>query len=679
MALNPPLGTGDPKIFLENVKRLDELINGPAANVMDRGGELLESWRAIRQNLVPLSRQYANLAAAQADIANIPDGSVTYIRSDSDDTLANEYMNNGGVLEATGKRMPSQSLIDQVAKISERVVFDGSEDVYFSFVDSDGNIVGRVCRNGESGAIEFKGHEIVDSVVNGLHIVTPNGEIMASIVNGEFISSGGFSQKGYTVSQSDDFSFLISDPEGNVVFAIDHSGRLLNAINNEPGGNTESAIIAEASVRSALAGVSANTFRTSIRERPRKKLNIFLIYGQSYSIGSDSEMVVSDQQYFGNLTLGTLPRGQHTGSGSAPYSFDPVGGNVLYPLIESGSESPVSGLINSLKWLHNEKMGVENDEEHIFAGVTAGVSAVDIAGLSEGFDPERYNRLRTAISGFKEAADSAGYDACISGLVYIQGENDVNNGNSYEYYYNALENLFGEINATIKEYFPNNKDVDVFLGQIGGRYIVDRKMEIPRAQMDFCDNHDWAHFLGTYSMYPCPEANLHLLSNSYRWFHCNTAKVVHKVLNGYDHTTFRINSVKHKENEIWVGFNVPFPPLKFRAGYIRKLQTLYDDKGFTVVDESGVLKGADLNVEIIADTVIKITCPRNLNGAVAVALGDQDHMGRHNVSDSDPSVSMFTWDVKNNTQASGYIPELNNVNYPLFNWAGIDSVKSVEA
>ncbi|EIY2678698.1 SGNH/GDSL hydrolase family protein, partial [Raoultella planticola] len=32
-----------------------------------------------RQNLIPLSKQYMTLAAAQADIANIPDGSTTYV------------------------------------------------------------------------------------------------------------------------------------------------------------------------------------------------------------------------------------------------------------------------------------------------------------------------------------------------------------------------------------------------------------------------------------------------------------------------------------------------------------------------------------------------------------------------------------------------------------------------
>ncbi|HGF5556394.1 TPA: hypothetical protein ACF210_001325 [Klebsiella quasipneumoniae subsp. similipneumoniae] len=62
-----------------------------------------------RQNLIPLSRQYLTLAAAQADIANIPDGSTTYVRSQDGSALADEYINNGGTLEATGRNMISGS------------------------------------------------------------------------------------------------------------------------------------------------------------------------------------------------------------------------------------------------------------------------------------------------------------------------------------------------------------------------------------------------------------------------------------------------------------------------------------------------------------------------------------------------------------------------------------------
>nr|VGM47931.1 flagellar biosynthesis, cell-distal portion of basal-body rod [Klebsiella pneumoniae] len=120
--LNPPLGTTTPEIFMDNVKRADELVNGPAGTVNDRGGEPLDTWRQmmakndeIRQNIIPLSKQYATLAAAQADIANIPEGSTAYYRSPDDSALAIEVMNVGGMLTATGRKMPSQEYVEGIS------------------------------------------------------------------------------------------------------------------------------------------------------------------------------------------------------------------------------------------------------------------------------------------------------------------------------------------------------------------------------------------------------------------------------------------------------------------------------------------------------------------------------------------------------------------------------------
>ncbi|HIG8842128.1 TPA: hypothetical protein ACYEOJ_005750, partial [Klebsiella pneumoniae] len=140
---NPPLGTTTPEIFLDNVKRADELVNGPAGTVNDRAGEPLDTWRGMmaknealteetRQNLIPLSRQYATLAAAQADIANIPVGSTTYYRSPDDSALAIEVINNAGTLQPTGRKMPSQEAVDALARH-----FDGSNpDLLIGFKDA---------------------------------------------------------------------------------------------------------------------------------------------------------------------------------------------------------------------------------------------------------------------------------------------------------------------------------------------------------------------------------------------------------------------------------------------------------------------------------------------------------------------------------------------------------------
>ena len=147
--LNPPLGTTTPEIFLDNVKRADRLVNGPEETVNDRGGEPLDTWRQmmakndeVRQNIIPLSRQYMTLAAAQADIANIPAGSTTYVRSQDGSALADEYLSDGATLTATGRRMPSQGSVDAIIQFIDKFIATGtvSGDFFPFFVDGAGNV-----------------------------------------------------------------------------------------------------------------------------------------------------------------------------------------------------------------------------------------------------------------------------------------------------------------------------------------------------------------------------------------------------------------------------------------------------------------------------------------------------------------------------------------------------------
>ncbi|HCB0413098.1 TPA: SGNH/GDSL hydrolase family protein [Klebsiella pneumoniae] len=144
--LNPPLGTTTPEIFMDNVKRADELVNGPAGTVNDRGGEPLDTWREmmakndeVRQNIIPLSKQYMTLEAAQTDIANIPSGTTTYVRNADGSSLANEYINNAGTLEATGRKMPSQQAIDDVYSfIAENDILSPGRNIYNYRTSLDG-------------------------------------------------------------------------------------------------------------------------------------------------------------------------------------------------------------------------------------------------------------------------------------------------------------------------------------------------------------------------------------------------------------------------------------------------------------------------------------------------------------------------------------------------------------
>lgn len=128
----------------DNMQSIDKFVNSSDETITTRTGEQLDTLHGVnvkadnqltqqqadfetsqeerdavveetRQNLIPLSRQYMTLAAAQADIANIPEGSATYVRSSDGITLADEYINNSGVLVATGRVMISKGYIDYLA------------------------------------------------------------------------------------------------------------------------------------------------------------------------------------------------------------------------------------------------------------------------------------------------------------------------------------------------------------------------------------------------------------------------------------------------------------------------------------------------------------------------------------------------------------------------------------
>ncbi|HDS5087079.1 TPA: hypothetical protein QHY55_005259, partial [Klebsiella pneumoniae subsp. pneumoniae] len=59
-------------------------------------------------------REYPTLTLAQNDTVagNILDGTKCWVTNLSDSALADEYINNGGTLSATGRKMPSQEYID---------------------------------------------------------------------------------------------------------------------------------------------------------------------------------------------------------------------------------------------------------------------------------------------------------------------------------------------------------------------------------------------------------------------------------------------------------------------------------------------------------------------------------------------------------------------------------------
>ncbi|MGE5989808.1 hypothetical protein ACQJ21_27045, partial [Klebsiella michiganensis] len=155
---NPVPSSAMPDVW-DNNRVQDEILNSEELEVETRTGIMTPTWKGVlkknedeieetRQNLIPLSRQYMTLADAQADIANIPEGSTTYVRSPDGGTLADEYINNGGTLAATGRAMPSQESVDTLIETNKQTLpftyllsaYNG-DSIYPLALSADSNIV----------------------------------------------------------------------------------------------------------------------------------------------------------------------------------------------------------------------------------------------------------------------------------------------------------------------------------------------------------------------------------------------------------------------------------------------------------------------------------------------------------------------------------------------------------
>ena len=237
---NPVPSSAMPDVW-DNNRVQDEILNSEELEVETRTGIMTPTWKGVlkknedeieetRQNLIPLSRQYMTLAAAQADIANIPLGSTTYYRSPDDSALAVEVINNAGTLQPTGRKMPSQGYIDSIIRK------DDINSPAVSIATKDGFSVCSFYVNEDTGNIEM----IVDKIpqVNA-DTVDFNGVTLARSESGMLL----FEDKlGFQVELSDLIQQVSAGTAGATGVVLEYAtlARAKNAVDigTIPDGST---------------------------------------------------------------------------------------------------------------------------------------------------------------------------------------------------------------------------------------------------------------------------------------------------------------------------------------------------------------------------------------------------------------------------------------------------------
>ncbi|MCD9939043.1 hypothetical protein LVT03_04420, partial [Klebsiella pneumoniae] len=455
--LNPPLGTTTPEIFLDNVKRADELVNGPAGTVNDRGGEPLDTWRQmmakndeIRENLIPLSKQYMTLAAAQADIANIPEGSSTYVRSPDSSALADEYMNVAGTLTATGRRMPSQAAIQAVLDyISSLIATDDADSPLLTLNDEAGFRLAAFGLNAiQSNAMMAEYDEFIDGFVFrdsvGFVIQQIGTPLLSSVdsvqpvVEQQRLVTEAFSAE----SDADISGFVFRDSVGFVLMN-------LNGEQGDQNNDGTDDISRRNAANLAVAAAMRDEINTRIA-RPVYDYNILITDGQSLSNGTEGHPALS-KAIRAALNINMLgdsvrPKNENGSTFTALNGAEirparavvqdliapPDGGNLMtdeaVAALPRGANNFGETVDIGAMWMWREMQlqfrGLATDERKIVA-VNCGVGGQIIERLSKGHSWGFYNRIISAVTQIKAIADAEGKTCGVVGFLYL--------GNEYNY------------------------------------------------------------------------------------------------------------------------------------------------------------------------------------------------------------------------------------------------------
>ncbi|SBL23371.1 flagellar biosynthesis%2C cell-distal portion of basal-body rod [Raoultella ornithinolytica] len=559
MAFNPPLGSTSPAVLLDNATRLDKLVNGPASNVPDRAGDLLYSWRqmmaknealteATRQNLIPLSRQYMTLAAAQADIANIPAGSTTYYRSPDDSALAIEVINNAGTLVATGRAMPSQSAVDGAAAKAE------------SANDATAGLITAL----ESMALKFAGTE--GDVVSIQRTILEYTDALASVITAYELLS----------LQQANIPDELAALQLNFGFSLDIVIDVLIKLSQYDFD----AFITSGDIPAKIKPVGQLTYIPELSD-----INAFISYGQSLSNGGGAgNSAISTTQPYRNLT----------------YISGPVGTNfsAVKPLVESGPETICSGMSNyaSLSMLRDD--GVKPEDHVIFSGAP-GRGSTSIAALSKG--GSAWPKFENFVKNMPVA--NAGKKCALHVISWLEGENDQDPDRTpYATYLAALLQLQVDITELAQSALGQKTPVYMLTYQHNTHTTINnsatqRAFVQAQRQSDF--------FTLVTPTYPFPHNSdtIHLTSISYKWLSAYFGRAYTQLVieRRRPDNLFPLGAT-WSGNQVRVKFRVPTAPITFKTDRV-PLTTNY---GFKVQDAAGVAIGIS-SVAIEGDDTVLIT------------------------------------------------------------------------
>ncbi|HBX5116908.1 TPA: hypothetical protein MH357_14250 [Klebsiella pneumoniae] len=686
---------------------LDKVVTSTEPTCIDRlGGEhytvdgmKVEGDKVVeetRKNLIPLSRQYMTLAEAQADIANIPSGSATYVRSTDGSSLADEYINNAGTLQPTGRKMPSQAAIQAVLDyISSLIATDDADSPLLTLNDEAGFRLAAFGLNAiQSNAMTAEYDEFIDGFVFrdsvGFVIQQIGTPLLSSVDSVQPVVE---QQRLITEAFSAEY-----DPDVSGFVFRDSVGFVLMYLNGEQGNDNDGD--ADLSRRNAANLAVAAAMRDEINTRiarPVYDYNILITDGQSLSNGTEGHPALS-KAIRAALNINMLgdsvrPKNENGSTFTALNGAEirparavvqdliapPDGGNLMtdeaVAALPRGANNFGETVDIGAMWMWREMQlqfrGLATDERKIVA-VNCGVGGQIIERLSKGHSWGFYNRIISAVTQIKAIADAEGKTCGVVGFLYLGNEynyDSTKGGTTDRAEYRALlRKLIDDVITDTTAITGQTESPLTVLYQTSGSWTRDStNMSIGEAQLDICAAD--ANVMMAAPAYAVTDKGGHLDANGYRWLGMQFGKTLHRAVDRRQNwRPLQPLSVTLSGTLLRADFLVWSPPLQFRSCYVGSSPTTYAAKGFRVTDDAGDVPVT--RVDIVADTVVDITLGRETTGDVYLWYASQTGSnGNGNLFDSDTTVAVANYEFHEGTgqYPESNIPELVNRPYPLNN------------
>ncbi|HHB7295849.1 TPA: M14 family metallopeptidase [Klebsiella pneumoniae] len=187
-------------------------------------------------------REFSTLSLAENDVAagNILDGSKCWVANASDITLADEYINNSGTLEATGREMPSQEYINTrdcevFLSLNPKEFNNDDTDISYAITDQSGNIAvsvdiygGGSFTSGETGSAA--NYEFHNNDLSAVYAWTDVSGFVSFYIDDTGKTSAD-AETGFEFHNDDSvLYYAISGADGVILLGFDSAGVLINGV-----------------------------------------------------------------------------------------------------------------------------------------------------------------------------------------------------------------------------------------------------------------------------------------------------------------------------------------------------------------------------------------------------------------------------------------------------------------